>query len=400
MAQKPHVLIAGAGMGGLALALALLRHGYDVDVYEEAPILAEVGAGIQISANGTRVLDWLGCGDGFTKYGWEPKGKEVRLWNTGETWPLFDLGVESVARYGFPYIMFHRADLHTMLLDGVEALKPDAVHLGCLCTGFDQDASGVTLRIEGGETARGDVLIGADGVKSRIREALFGPDKPRYMGVIAWRGLIPAETLPADLIRPVGTNWIGPGGHIVHYFLRRGELLNVAAHVERQAWTAESWTTEGDRDEMHRDFEGWHADIHTMIDLIAKPFILGLHGREPLMKWGEGRVSLLGDACHPTLPFLAQGAQMAFEDAVVLTRCLEASGGALEDALRRYEQVRNERTRKIVQGSSENTTRFHNPALADRDTAFAFVNEQWAPERVMERYEWLFEYDATSVAVA
>jgi salicylate hydroxylase len=171
------VLIAGGGIGGLAAALALLKRGFDVDVYEQAQEQREVGAGVQLSANGIRVLHELGVHEALRALACEAAGKEVRLWNTGQTWKLFDLGAQSVERYGFPYYLVYRPDLLAVLADGVRREKPDAIHLGARCTGFEQSARGVTLRFEGGE-ARGDVLIGADGVHSRIREALFGPDRP------------------------------------------------------------------------------------------------------------------------------------------------------------------------------------------------------------------------------
>ncbi len=398
MAGKPHVLIAGAGVGGLTAALALLKRGFDVDIYEQAPEIMEVGAGFQISANGTRVLYELGLGAEIDAICSQPEGKEIRIWNTGETKKLFDLGAESVERYGYPYLMFHRADLQQVLVDAVRREKPDAIHLDSRCDGFDQDGGRVTLRLDNGAAAEGDALIGADGVHSAIRQSLFGDDRPEFTGCMAWRGVIPAERLPRGLIRPVGTNWVGPGHHVIHYFLRRGELLNFVGIVERDDWQVESWSAKGTHAECAADFEGWHETVHVMIRNIATPFKWALMGRDPLKRWSVGRVSLLGDACHPTLPFLAQGAVMAIEDGIVLARCLEAHDD-VETALTRYQDARVERTAKIVIGSAENTSRFHDESLADPAKAGQYVDEQWLPERVRERYDWLFVYDATSVAV-
>ncbi len=398
MDGKPHVLIAGAGVGGLTAALALLKRGFDVDIYEQAPEIMEVGAGFQISANGTRVLYELGLGPEIEAIRWEPEGKEIRVWNTGETKKLFDLGAESVERYGFPYLTFHRADLQAVLADAVRRQKADAIHLDSRCAGFDQDGGRVTLLLENGATPEGDALIGADGVHSAIRQALFGADRPQSTGCMAWRGVIPAERLPPGLIRPVGTNWVGPGRHVVHYFLRRGELLNFVGIVERDDWHVESWSAQGTHAECAADFEGWHETVHVMIRNIATPFKWALMGREPMARWSVGRVTLLGDACHATLPFLAQGAVMALEDAMVLARCLEAHDD-VETALTRYQDARLERTSKIVLGSAANTRRFHNKDLADPAKAEQYVDEEWLPERVRERYDWLFVYDATSVAV-
>jgi salicylate hydroxylase len=396
--RRPRILIAGGGIGGLAAALALLSRGFDVDVYEQSDELREVGAGLQISANGNRVLHELGLGPALAALACEAVGKEVRLWNSGQTWKLFDLGAVSVERYGFPYYTVYRPDLLAVLADGVRRLKPDAIHLGAKCTGLEQRAGSVVLRLEGG-ASEGDALIGADGVHSRIRQGLFGPDAPKFTGLMAWRGTIAMEKLPERMRRLVGTNWIGPGSHIVHYPVHRGEYMNFVAVVERDDWRIESWTTPGTPDELRADFAGWHADIHLMIDAIATPFKWALMGRAPMPQWSIGRASLLGDACHPTLPFLAQGAVMALEDAFILARALDACRDDLAAGLVRYETARKARTARIVQGSAENVRRFHNPALAEARGAQEYVDREWAEERVKQRYEWLFTYDVNAVPV-
>src|SRR4051794_8853360 len=235
------ILIVGAGIGGLTAALALLRDGHHVVVYEQAPALAELGAGVQISANGSRVLFALGLEDAIRQVWCEPAGKEIRLWNSGETWKLFDLGAESVARYGAPYFMIHRADLHGVLIDAVRALAPDAIRLNARCTGFSDDGRAVTLHLANGEDVVGDALVGADGVHSCIRNILVGDDKPEFTGCMAWRGLVSVEALPLHMRRNAGVNWVGPGGHVINYLLRRGEIFNFVGVVERD-WRVESWT--------------------------------------------------------------------------------------------------------------------------------------------------------------
>jgi salicylate hydroxylase len=397
--STPRVLIAGAGIGGLTAALALLRRGIDVDLYEQAHELREVGAGVQISPNGSRVLYALGVGEEIQRLSCEPAGKEVRLWNTGRTWKLFDLGADATMRYGSPYFTVYRADLHLALAAAVRRAKPDAIHLNARCESFTQTDQSVTVRLESGEEVTGTALVGADGVHSRIRGTLFGQDSPTFSGIMAWRGVIPIERLPERLRRPVGTNWIGPGGHIISYPLRRGELMNFAGYVERSDWLVESWSVQGTTEEYANDFKGWHEDIHAHIRNIDTPYKWALLVRAPLERWTVGRVTLLGDACHPTLPFLAQGAVMALEDGLILGRALEKHGDDIAGGLAAYEEARRERTNRVVRGSSENTKRFHNPLLNDPAEAEKYVDREWAGDKIRDRYEWLFTYDATRVPV-
>jgi 2-polyprenyl-6-methoxyphenol hydroxylase-like FAD-dependent oxidoreductase len=389
------ILIAGAGIGGLTAAVALLKRGFDVEVYEQAGELKEVGAGLQLSANGTRVFYALGLGEALKALSCEASGKEVRLWNTGETWKLFDLGPVSIERYGFPYFTVYRPDLLSVLAKAVG----ETIHLGAKCVGFTQDADGVSLQLENGERVRGDALIGADGVHSRMRQALFGPDKPSFTGIIAWRGIIPIERLPRHMARLVGTNWIGPGGHIVHYPLRAGRLMNFVGVLERADWRIESWTARGTTQELAADFARWHEDVQTMIRNIDVPYKWALMVRAPMERWTIGRVSLLGDACHSMVPFLAQGAVMAIEDGYILARCFQQYSDDVSEALRHYEGARRARTRKAVEGSAANIQRFHNPALADGAEAKKYVDREWAESRIAERYEWLFRYDVTTVSI-
>lgn len=227
------VLVAGGGIGGLTAALAFLRRGIDVQVFEQAHALKEVGAGVQVSANGARALHALGILEAVASQSCEASGKEIRLWSTGQTWTLFDLGAESVRQYGFPYLTVYRPDLLAALAGAVERMQPGAIRLGSAVASFSQDDEGVTLHLADGSTKSGDVLIGADGIHSRIRQGLFGQDAPTFSGLVAWRGVIPMETLSPHLARPVGTNWVGPGRHVVHYPLRRGTLMNFVGIVER-----------------------------------------------------------------------------------------------------------------------------------------------------------------------
>ncbi|TMH64404.1 MAG: monooxygenase [Betaproteobacteria bacterium] len=393
----PRVLIAGGGIGGLTAALALLRVGIDVEVYEQAQELKEVGAGVQLAANGTRVLYALGVGEELKALSCEAQGKEIRLWNTGETWKLFDLGTESIEHYGFPYFTVYRPDLLDVLTRAVRREKPDAIHLGARCAGFSQDDDGVTLELENGASARGAALIGADGVHSRTRQSLLGADRPEFTGTIAWRGIVPMERLPAHMARMVGSNWVGPGGHVVHYPLRAGKVMNFVGILERSDWQIESWTARGTQQELAADFRGWHDDIQAFIRQIDMPYKWALMVRPPLERWTMNRVTLAGDAAHSMLPFLAQGAVMAIEDGCVLARCLAKYD--VPAALTHYENARKDRTRRTVEGSAANLYRFHNPVLADPAEARRFVDREWASQRIAERYEWLFRYDATTVEI-
>lgn len=398
MDQTRPILIAGAGIGGLTAALALQGRGHTVRIFEQAPELGEVGAGVQISANGNCLLFDLGLEAPLRAAAWVPPGKEVRFWQTGEAWPLHDVGQESEARYGAPFLMYHRADLHAALADAVRANDPAAIRLDARVTGCDQDGEGASIVLDGGEHVDGAALIGADGVHSVIRQALFGPDRPEFTGILVWRGLIPAADLPPGRIRPHGTNWMGPGAHVVHYFVRRGELLNFVGAKERDDWQVESWTARGSHEECLADFDGWHDDILMLIEKIEVPYKWALMLRPPMESWTVGRVTLLGDACHPTLPFMAQGACMAIEDGVVLARCLDAYDD-IATALQKYEAARLDRTARIVEAANDNARRFHNPALATREGALAYLSEQFDAEQVSRRYDWVFEYDARTVAV-
>jgi salicylate hydroxylase len=390
------ILIAGAGLGGLTAALALIQRGHQVQVFEQAAELREVGAGVQLGANGTRILIALGLEAAMLNVVCAATGKEIRLGRTGQAWPIFDLGETSVERFGAPYWMVHRGDFHKVLLDAVRAARPDAVRAGNAAVGFAQDGGSVTLHLADGRQVGGDMLIGADGVHSRVRQLLFGDPPARFTGLMAWRGLVAMQRLPPHQRRLVGANWMGVGGHVVTYPLRRGELLNFVGVVERDDWRVESWNEPGSREECLRDLDNWHDDVKTIIRNIDTPYKWALLGREPLDRFARGRVCLMGDAAHPTLPFLAQGANMALEDAMVIARCLDLADD-MPAALRRYESARLQRTAAIVRGSSDNTNRFHNPALGSSDGAAAYVEREFQPDKVSQRYDWLYEYDAMTV---
>ncbi len=393
------VVVVGGGIGGLVTTLALLKQGMDVDVYEQSTQLGEVGAGIQISPNGTRVLLALGLEEALRRIAVSPLRKEIRHWRTGKTWNWYNLGTASDQRYGAPHVLLHRGDLHAMLVDAVRRLKPDAIHLGKRCVDIIRVDGYVDVQFASGETARAAYVIGADGIHSKIRERLFGPSRPEFTGCVAWRAVVPMQRLPANAATMVSTNWLGPRGHVLHYPIRGGELLNLLAIVERDDWQVESWTVQGTTDELANDFPGWHPDVQAIIRNIETPFKWALMVRGPMPQWSEGRVTLLGDACHPTLPFLGQGGVMAIEDSYVIAACLKKHFSDPATAMARYEDIRRERTSAVVRKSHENRRQAFNPALADQDEAVVSVAEDWQQTLARERQDWLYTYDATAIQI-
>ena len=399
MSKSSTVGIIGGGIGGLTAALALLKRGIDVEVYEQSSVLQEVGAGVQIGSNGTRVLYALGLEDALSAVQVTPTGREIRHWRTGETWNWFDLGTASVERFGTPHLMLHRGDLLGILAEAVRGAKADAVTLGKRCVDVKQSGDEVAVEFADGDVRTFPLLIGADGIHSRVRACLFGAGRPEFTGCVAWRGLVPMERLPKHLARPVGTNWLGPQGHVLHYPVRRGELMNFIGIVERGDWQAESWTIEGTKAELADDFRGWHADVHILIEGLDVPYKWALMVRDPMDRWSDGRITLLGDACHPTLPFLGQGAVMAIEDAYLLAASLHKYSREPMMALIRYEDARRARTAAVVRKAHENRQHIFSPALADESAVAIAVARDWQQTRVRERMDWLYAYDATAVEI-
>lgn len=394
MGRQTRVLIAGAGIGGLTAALSLLQKGFAVDVFEKSPELGEVGAGLQNSPNAVRVLHALGLSDEVTAACFNPRGREMRLWDTGESCSVPTRSADMVEKFGFPHITMHRADLHRILADAVRKFPSARIHLGAACTGFEQDTDGVDILLEGGGRVRGDALVGSDGIHSSVRKQLFGASKAQFTGGLAWRGVIPVERLPEPMRQRLGQNWIGPKGHFIVYPIRRGELINVVGHTERDDWQIESWIEHGDPAEFAADFKGWHEEIQILIRNIDIPYKWALFLHPTLPEWSVGRVTLLGDACHPMVPYLAQGANMAIEDGFVLARAMAAYPGDVPDALRCYSAARIPRTTRVVNDSSENVKRYHHPALSDPAAAKDYVSHAWNEQQDLRA--WIFAYDATT----
>ncbi|HET7883439.1 MAG TPA: FAD-dependent monooxygenase [Acetobacteraceae bacterium] len=398
-ASKPRVLIAGAGIGGLTAALALIRRGFAVEIYEQTSALREVGAGVLVSPNGMLVLRELGLADRAFALSGRPRRREIRLWNTGHAWPTFEFDAATLAEYGRPFAWLYRPDLLELLAQAVAAAAPDAIRLGKKVSGGGPTADGAVLCFADGSEAQGDALIGADGVHSVLRTSLHGADAATLTGFVAWRAVIPFGSLPSHLADDVAKTWLGPNGHFVEYPVRRSELLNIVGVVERSDWQTESWSAIGTPGQMAHDFRGWHDNIQAIIQAIPEPGIWALLIRRPLATWSQGAVTLLGDAAHPTLPFLGQGATMAIEDGFVLARALEAHRDDLAAGCQSYEAARGERTSRLVTGAAENAQRLTNPILSDPAAAHAYLDREYSQPTMRNRLDWIYQYDATRVPV-
>ena len=380
------MIVAGAGLGGLTLANCLAREGFDVCIVEQARALGEVGAGVQISANGARVLHALGLEEALRDVAFTPERGEVRHWQTGEVLATRPLGNSSLEKFGFPYYHLHRADFHGVLSSAIKASPNVSIQLDQKINAVTQTEASVVVTTESGDEFSGDVLIGCDGIHSAIRASLFGPDQPRFTGCVAWRATIPTSRLPEGHVRPAASNWIGKGGHFVHYYLRRGALVNCVGVMEQDDWAAESWSAEGAQADFQNDFKNWHEDVQILMRNADTCFRWGLFDRDPLPRWSQERVTLLGDACHAMLPFMAQGAVMAIEDAYTVTQCLAARPDDIPGALKRYETLRLDRTAKVQQMSRDNIEFFHN---ADIGNLEARLNSH------REAHLWLYGHDVT-----
>ena len=385
------VAVVGAGIGGLAAAIALGRAGIEVVVFEAAPQLGEVGAGIQVSPNATRLLHRFGLAAGLASVAVRPEATELRRWQDGRVLWRQPLGDTCEARFGAPYYHLYRPDLLAVL---AEAAPRGVVRLGRRCAAVAPRAADVELRFEDGGAATADVVVGADGIHSTLRAALLGPESPRFSGSVAYRGLVPAEAVAHLALPRHGNAWLGPDRHFVHYFVAGGRLLNFVAIVPAGDWRVESWSAPGEVAHALAEFAGWHPQVAAIIGAASRTHRWALYDRAPLPRWTVGRVTLLGDAAHAMLPFLAQGACQAIEDAAVLARCL---AGLVPDAapaaLARYETLRKPRATRIQDGSRQNATTYHLPdgeAQRRRDADYAAQAEA-GPYAARG---WLFEHDA------
>lgn len=352
--SKLSVAIIGAGMGGLATAASLLRAGVEANVYEQAPQFTRLGAGIQIGCNAMKVLRGLGLEDVMRAQSFYPRSWNNKEHDTGEI--RFDMifGESAEERYGAPYLLGHRGDLHAAL---ASAVPSGNVHLDHKLTGFEQNGDGsVTLTFANGKTVTADAVVAADGVHSMVKERLFGKDEPNFTGRIAYRTVFPAELLNGYEIDDC-TKWWGPDRHIVIYYVKpdRSEVYFVTSQPEPN-FTVESWSSTGDVNELREAFKDFHPQVRHVLQSCPSVHKWALVDRDPLSHWSKGNITLLGDACHPMTPYMAQGAAMAIEDAAVLSRCLAGVDRAgVPDAFQRFEATRKPRTSRVQLSSRTNT---------------------------------------------
>lgn len=383
-------LIVGGGIGGLTAALALARQGIQVEVFERASAFTELGAGIQLSPNCARVFDHLGLGADLAAVAVAPEAGEMRAWDTGQLLMRTEFGARLRQQTGHSYYHVHRGDLIAMLVKAAGQQRNITLHTNAPVSEINGTQDAVSIRVNE-NTCSGDFLIGADGIHSIVRQHLFGADQARFTGNIAWRALIPSDRLPVNLITPTATAWWGPGKHFVHYYVRQRKLVNCVCVVEKSGWENESWSSRGEHAELKQDFKDWHPTVTTLIEHMDPDvcFKWALFDRPAMPEWGRGRITLLGDACHPTLPFLAQGAAMAIEDAAILANTLDTA--AIAPSLQRYASLRRARTKKIQRVSRRNASIFHLKGIAAGARNLAL---RLGPTPSLD---WLYQFDPLSV---
>lgn len=390
------ILIAGGGIGGLAAALALARQGAHVTVFEARETPGETGAGLQLSANAVKALRALGLEDAIAARASRPEAVEMRLPGSGRLVSRVALGAVHEKRFGAPYYHIHRADLYEVLAEAAEAHSEIQVMTGARVARVSHGKTAVAVELDGGAETSGDLLVGADGVRSTVREGVAGKDEPIFTGMMAWRATVPLP--PGAAVAPVATIWMGRGRHLVTYPLRHRGVMNLVGVIEKSEWREESWVSPGTPEEMRADFGGWHASIDALLARLETPWRWALYERRPLSVWSAGRVALLGDACHAMPPFLAQGAAMALEDAVVLARKLAAHPDDVPHALRDYGEARHERTARMQAASWANAWRFHLESGVLRFCVYGALGlaSRIAPNQPGRMFDWVYSYDPTA----
>jgi salicylate hydroxylase len=398
MPRAPRIAIIGGGIGGLAAALALEQRGAETIVCEQAPTLSEIGAGLNLTPNAIKALRALGVEDQVNAVASMSNFLNIRSWKSGRYISRTRRG-DFKEKFGAPNLSVHRADLLGVLAG---ALKTTDIRTGTRAVAVEGRQHNAVARFADGSEIEADIVVGADGIHSAVRKSLFGADAdaPRFTGCICWRGMAPADAVPRDIAIDDGALWMGPHGHVVHYPVRRGELLNIVAHFDSDAWTEESWTRECDVSEVITTYAGWNSQLTRLYPCSERWYKWALYDRDPLDQWNVGRATLLGDSAHAMLPYLGQGAAQAIEDACVLGVAVAKQPDDLDAALAAYQRIRAPRAKAAVLGSRARAKENHlaSPwARFKRDMKIALRERLGGsgPKRdnTAFRVGWLYEYD-------
>jgi 2-polyprenyl-6-methoxyphenol hydroxylase-like FAD-dependent oxidoreductase len=386
MASSCRVAIVGGGLAGIAAAHALKTVGIKAEVFETAPALGEIGAAVNVSPQAVKALQAIGVGDNVAAVGNTSPGIYTRNMQTGEFLELNDRH-KAAARYGAPYYTFHRADLLDALASGLDR---SAIHLGHRLTGLEERSDRILLAFANGVEVEAEIVIGADGVRSVIRRALYGDDNPSYTGQMVWRALLNGSDVPEEVLEPTGhIQWIGPGCHLLAYYIRGRKLVNIVTQEDTDKWVEEGWSTRGDPDEMRLSFPNPEPRLKKLLGIVTECSKWGLFTRPLTQNWGRGRIQLIGDSAHAMLPNAGQGACQAFEDAYILSRWLESSRHPVE-AFANFRRVRIPRVHGIQRLSFSNAKFKHM-----RDAAAQKESIATGKGSVHGSAEWVWSYEPT-----
>jgi salicylate hydroxylase len=384
MPSSCRIAIVGGGLAGLAAANALKTFGVKAEVFETAPALGEIGAAVNASPQAVKALRAIGVGEKIAAIGYASPGIQTRNMQTGEFLEFNDR-LKAAAKYGAPYYSFHRADLLDALASG---LDHSAIHLGHRLTGLEERDDRVVLAFANGASVEAEYVIGADGVRSVIRQTLYGADNPTYTGQMVWRALLNGSDVPEDVLEPTGhIQWVGPGCHLLAYYIRNKKLVNIVTQEDTDKWVEEGWSTRGDPDEMRLSFPNPEPRLKKLLSIVTECSKWGLFTRPLTQNWGRGRIQLIGDAAHAMLPNAGQGACQAFEDAYILGRWLEACRDPTE-AFANFRRVRIPRVHGVQRLSISNAKFKHmRDAAAQKDSIAAGKGS------VHGNSEWVWGYD-------
>ncbi|MFM0095833.1 FAD-dependent monooxygenase [Paraburkholderia nemoris] len=386
--------IIGGGIGGVALAMALQQRGITAHLFERAPVFGEIGAGVQMTPNAVKVLNALGLAEKLKAIGFLPEAMTGRNWESARQ--LFRTPLKEICPklFGADFYHVHRADLHAILTEGLDMRN---VTFNAVCTDVEQQGEKAIAHFRDGSSFEADLIVGADGIHSVVRDGLWGKTPASFTGHMCWRALVPVDKHPLQFASPDASFWMGPKAHIVTYYVKGGAAVNIVAVAESADWVAESWTQPSSREELLAAFEGWHSDIVSLFRMTdsATTFKWGLFDRDPMPQWSKGAFTLLGDAAHPMLPFLSQGAAMAIEDAYVLAEAL-AHFGHLQGALDAYEEERRPRTARVQLEARERGRTYHLASPEEQAKRDLEMQQQQKtnPNAVGIKAEWVYEYDA------